>query len=649
MLKQAAYDGNHLDVFGISLNARHQAGNAAHEQRGLHACLRSLGDLVDDVLVGNGVRLEYQAVGLALFGKANLLIDLMQDHRLDLQRCNGKLLVAVGSIFQAHVAEELGGVFADALIGGDVAEVGVQARSLLVVVAGAQLRDVLDAVFGVARDGADLRVHLEIVEAVDHVGARLLEALRPLDVVRFVEACAQFEQRRNLLAVFCGGNQSLCQMRLACQAVQRDLDREHGRVVCGFTQQADERVHAFVRVHQQGIALGNLFHDGALLVEACRPLRGERLVGDLAGKLGINHARKAPCIAHVKRHAGYEALVGLQVQALQQELLGCRRKLRVGLQAYRSQASALLQHALHVLAVVVIQVFLGAVVRVDVGVARYADNAGALGGVHGEHLRRNGLDGVFQKDVLRAFAGQLDNALRLVRQRDKAERRIVGTDVLALLLALALGLLRLFNYCLIVHQTGKHVQCAVFQVREGVARIDDLRRKVRDNAFLQVRVQIFGLFLRKVGRLQLMDAVFGQLAHDFVVDAFLFRVQFVATLVDGKQLLAGRHLRFVVAHVLIDQRKVGKAAHAHHEELLQIAAEDGYERKALKQRHVMVFALVKNAFVEGEPGKLAVLHVGQNVMRLVRRRGLFGCSGRGAGIGILFSFHCFPSILLFPK
>ena len=91
------------------------------------------------------------------------------------------------------------------------------------------------------------------------------------------------------------------------------------------------------------------------------------------------------------------------------------------------------------LAVVVIQIFFGAIIRIDVGVARYADNACALGSVHGEHFIDDGLDGVFQKDVLSTFTGQLNYALCLMGQRNKAERSIFGANVLALLFSFALS------------------------------------------------------------------------------------------------------------------------------------------------------------------------------------------------------------------
>ena len=298
------------------------------------------------------------------------------------------------------------------------------------------------------------------------------------------------------------------------------------------------------------------------------------------------------------------------------------------------------------LAVVVIKIFFGAIVRIDVGVACYADNACALGGVHREHFINDGFDSVFQKDVLSAFTRQLDYALCLMGQRNKAERSIVGANVLALLFALALSC---FGFCatlFVADQARKNVQCTVFQVREGVTRIDDLRRKVGNNAFFQVLAKILRLFGRKVFGLKLADAAFGQLTHDLVVDAFFLRVQLMAALIDCLELFVGRHLRFVVAQVFVYQRKIGKAANAYHEELLQVAAEDGHEGEAFEQGNVMVFALIEYTLVEFEPRKLTVLHIGQNVMTL-----MFGMCFRGSrytNTGILFRFHDFPSIL-FPR
>ena len=88
----------------------------------------------------------------------------------------------------------------------------------------------LDTVVGLAGDAADLAVHLVIAEAVDDVASGLLEALRPFDIVALVEARAQLEQRGDLLAVLGGVDERFGEVRLACQAVERDFDRDDVRV-----------------------------------------------------------------------------------------------------------------------------------------------------------------------------------------------------------------------------------------------------------------------------------------------------------------------------------------------------------------------------------------------------------------------------------
>ena len=80
-----------------------------------------------------------------------------------------------------------------------------------------------------------------------------------------------------------------------------------------------------------------------------------------------------------------------------------------------------------------------------------------------------------------------------------------------------------------------------------------------------------------------------------------------------------RSERFVVADLLLDERKVGQAADAHHEELLEVAREDGDERKTLEQRNVAVFALIEHALIEREPRKLAILHIRKALKALLVR------------------------------
>ncbi len=95
MLKQSPYDGDHADVLRVPLHPRHDAGDTSHEQRALHPCLRGLRDLLDDVLVRDGVRLEEESRLASCLPNGDLLVYLAQDVLLDLKRRHPKRLVFV--------------------------------------------------------------------------------------------------------------------------------------------------------------------------------------------------------------------------------------------------------------------------------------------------------------------------------------------------------------------------------------------------------------------------------------------------------------------------------------------------------------------------------------------------------------------------
>ena len=105
------------------------------------------------------------------------------------------------------------------------------------------------------------------------------------------------------------------------------------------------------------------------------------------------------------------------------------------------------------------------------------------------------------------------------------------------------------------------------------------------------------------------------------VGLLLHGIQLVAALVDGGELLGRRHARLRIEDLLLQKRQVGQAAHAHHEELLEVGPEDADEVQPLEQRDGLISALVEHALVEREPRQLAVLHVG----RVPRVRDRFVC------------------------
>ncbi len=93
--------------------------------------------------------------------------------------------------------------------------------------------DARDAVVVPPDDHRDLAMGLQTDQTVDDMHSRLLELLRPDDVVLLVEARLQLHKRRDLLAVLGGGDQCSHDRGVESCAVERLLDRQNLGVVGG--------------------------------------------------------------------------------------------------------------------------------------------------------------------------------------------------------------------------------------------------------------------------------------------------------------------------------------------------------------------------------------------------------------------------------
>ena len=71
--------------------------------------------------------------------------------------------------------------------------------------------------------------------------------------------------------------------------------------------------------------------------------------------------------------------------------------------------------------------------------------------------------------------------------------------------------------------------------------------------------------------------------------------------VDALQLLRGGQPGLVVDLIVPVEGHVVEAAHAHHEELVQIAGEDGDELQPFIERHFVGIRLLQHALVEFQP------------------------------------------------
>ena len=159
----------------------------------------------------DGVVFQDDGRGLALHGQRDLAVHFLEQHGLEAQRCDQHRVCFARQALQGHVVKDGAGLLADLLPGRDEGQVGVQLACLFIIVAGADLRQVLILAVDAAGDKGQLGMDLVIVEAVEHSAARVLELLGPVDVILLVKAGAQldlattslpFSQRRSAFTIW---------------------------------------------------------------------------------------------------------------------------------------------------------------------------------------------------------------------------------------------------------------------------------------------------------------------------------------------------------------------------------------------------------------------------------------------------------------
>jgi hypothetical protein len=112
--------------------------------------------------------------------------------------------------------------------------------------------------------------------------------------------------------------------------------------------------------------------------------------------------------------------------------------------------------------------------------------------------------------------------------------------------------------------------------------------------------QAFWAALRSERRSRWMP-LFGQLRQDLVVQQRILARDDLAALLAGAVQVGGTQFRTAVFLVLGQQ-----AGHAHFEEFVEVAADDGEEAQALEQRQPAVFGILQHAPVELQQRQLAV-------------------------------------------
>ena len=172
-----------------------------HVHHHLHSGLGGLGQLVDELPVGDGVQLQEE---IPLVPLGDLPVDELDATVPQLIGGDQQPLVCSIQVGCGQVLKQGGGVRPQLRPGGHQAQVGVLPGGLFVVVARPHLGDVLEPPPLPPGDQADLGVDLDVLRAVEDGASRLLHPLGPLDVVLLVKAGPQFHQDGDFLSIFGG-------------------------------------------------------------------------------------------------------------------------------------------------------------------------------------------------------------------------------------------------------------------------------------------------------------------------------------------------------------------------------------------------------------------------------------------------------------
>ena len=286
-----------------------------------------------------------------------------------------------------------------------------------------------------------------------------------------------------------------------------------------------------------------------------------------------------------------EALVLVEVLRLQLQLLeqrgeDLRRQVGVVLQPHRGAEPAPAQALLDAG-----QQIDGPTSHLDVGVPRHADRVGRQDVVARVQRRQLQADHVLQQhehvapvgirqrhEARQHLAGDVDHGQRALRQRRRRRRA----------------------------DRGDQAQRAVAEIREGMAGIDGQRRHHRQHRAAEVLLEEPLLITAEVLGPQQHDALGRQQRLDLLQEG---PVLLVHELVDARR---HRRQRLGGGQLVGPRRRLAgmdaalQRGHPHHEELVEVRAEDGQELHPLQQRHGGVERFLENPPVELQPGQLAI-------------------------------------------
>ena len=257
-----------------------------------------------------------------------------------MERRDQRLLQPREPVLTGQVQEDLLEVASQRLVGGQIAQVGVELGRAGVVVAGRDLGIAAQAALLAPCYQQHLGMGLEPDDAVDHLRADRFEQLGVVDVGLLVEARLELDHGRDLLAAAHRLAQQLGHLALAAGAVDGLLDRQHVRVLDRLAQEGQHGVEALIGLVDQHIALLQPVEEGLARRQLDRPARlvaRKAQLGRIDQVDQLGHAHQVDRAGHLVER------LGRQVELLQQEVRQEVRAAGRDLEPQRAAVMAVLQ------------------------------------------------------------------------------------------------------------------------------------------------------------------------------------------------------------------------------------------------------------------------------------------------------------------
>ena len=567
VLQEPPHDAGHVDALRLPLHAGQETADAADDELHLHPRLRRRPELVNDAPFGDGIGLDADITVRPLL---HFLVDEGAELVLDAVGGHQQLLILPRQVVDQHIAEEAHRVLANALVSGHQGQVGVHGVGLLVVVAGADLGDIVHLALVPKGDETDFAVALEPLHAIHHLAPGLLQQLRPGHVVGLVKPCPQLHEHQHFLPILRRPAEDVGNLGGGRQAIDGDLDGQHVRPLRRLAEEAQERVYRIEGVEQQSVPPLNLGQDVLLPFQVLRPPRGVRLIAQPLGLPPGQRPGQGKHVPHLQRAGVEEALFSIHLHQLGQAGKKLFRNLVVQFHPHHRQPPPLFQQLQHLFPEILLGVLELFLVKADVRVPGHADEAGLQHLIRPEQGRRPVEQNFFRPDEPQVAVRQRHIGRQGLRHRQDAHRTLP----------------------LLVLEPGSHVKLLADQMGHRVVAADD--DGGQDGQDVGLKIPINGLLLLGAqGRIgHILHPRLCQCGAHPGVDAFLLFDEPRHRLVDAPQLLDGRHARLVVYRLRRDRGQVEEAAHPHHEELIQVAGEDSHELQPLQQRIALVRRLL---------------------------------------------------------